>query len=705
MRKLLLIIILFLTVEYGYSSQISIDEIDSILIEKVDYIESILELRRISPADLIAYNKSTTNELSKCKINNALCWIYFKSKPLKAMEYAKVQKSLAEKLMVEDALIASYDNMAWLYRGINDNENAILYMLKALKTKEEINDTAGIVVSLSGLAGIYLNVNNFDLAYDYFNQSLKIEESRNDNSDEGKRRLAVITGNLGLCHTQKGEIDKGLEMYFKTIELYIQSGLEHESSTTYGNIGLIYLNNKKDYSKALEYLLKAMEYHELDEDVSKQSGVYAALSEVYSLQGDFTKALIYGKKAVKFAGLSGDKQDVMSSNRTLATIFYSNRNYQMAYDHFKVAFEMKDSIFDETSSEQIAEMQTKYDTEKKEAENSLLLAEKELDRAEIDKKSTQQKMLMLGLGLTLLIVVYIAYSLNQKKKTNKLLNAQNEEISSKNEIIEEKNKDITDSINYAQRIQNAILPLDGLLKKHFDSFIYYRPKDIVSGDFYWIKEVGDKIYFSVVDCTGHGVPGAFMSIIGHNSLNRIIDDFKLTDTGLILDKLNELVTEVVANKSADEMDIRDGMDISICCIDKSTNTLQYSGANNSLYLLRKPENKLDGSDSILENEGTKFYEVKPNKMAIGGGDNNKKYETHQLQLEEKDTVYLFSDGYADQFGGPKGKKFMYKSFKRMFLSIQEENLDEQLSIIDKTLVDWKGDIEQLDDICVMGVRV
>lgn len=705
MKKLLLFILLFSIGGLALLAKPNNAKIDSILIHIEDYTSCVSKLRDQPAQDLIDYLKVTSDDLIKCKIYNALCWIYFNSDPPKAMLYAKLQYPLAEKSGFHKAIITSYDNLAYLYQGFSNNEKAISFMIKALKAKEAITDTAGISLSLYGLAGTYYKMKNYKLALNYFNQSLEIEKNTGDQSKEGGKRKAAIIGNIGLCYVGLGEIDKGLEKYSTVVKLYKEAAMEHRASTTYVNIGLIYLNNKKDYNQALIYFKKAAHLIEMDNNVSSLAAVYGGICEAYSHQKDFANALFYGKKAVENANLSGDKGDILESNRSLAFAFYNNKNYQMAYEHFAIAFDMKDSIFNESSSQQIAEMQTKYDTEKKEAENSLLLAEKELDKAELDKKSIQQKMLLLGLFLALVIVAYIAYSLNQKKKTNKLLNAQNEEISTKNDIIEEKNKDITDSINYAQRIQNAILPVDELIQKHYESFIYYQPKDIVSGDFYWIKEVGNKIYFSVVDCTGHGVPGAFMSIIGSNSLNRIIDDFKIAETGLILDKLNELVLEAIGSKSSDEIDIRDGMDLSLCCIDKSTNKLEFSGAHNSLYLLRNNEHFIEEKTPIIEKDDIMFYEIKADKMAIGGNINNNKYHTHLIQLEKNDAIYLFSDGYADQFGGEKGKKFMFKRFKKMFMDIQNQPMHKQLSYIDNTLIDWKGDLDQLDDICIMGVKI
>ncbi len=698
MKKLFFTILLFSIGTLALLAKTNDSKIDSILTHVEDYTSCVSELRNVPTEALTNYLSKTKNDLSKCKIYNALCWFYFNSNPPKAMEYAKLLQPLAEKSGNQDAIITSYDNLAYLYQGFSENEKAITYTLKALKVKEALNDINGISTSLAGLGGIYHNMGNYKLALNYYNQTLEIENKAKNPSNEGYTRQGALIGNIGSCYIGLGEIDKGLENYLKAIKLYTEHGMEESCSTFYINIGLIYLNNKKDYSQALMYFKKAAKFYEEEENVSGLSAVYGSMCEVYSIQNDFTNALIYGKKALKNAKLSEDKGSILNANKSLALVFYNNKNYQLAYEHFKIAFDIKESIFNETSSQQIAEMQTKYDTEKKETENNLLKTEQELDKAELDKKATQQYMLLFGLGLALIIVVYVAYSLNQKKKINKILNTQNE-------IIAEKNKDITDSINYAQRLQSAILPPISILQNYFKCFIYYQPKDIVSGDFYWLKEMGNKIYFSVVDCTGHGVPGAFMSIIGYNSLNRIVEDFNIAKPGNILDELNIQVNKVLGSQVNKELTVRDGMDISICCIDRETKILEYAGANNSLYLLRKSQNEKLDLESFMDEEGTSFYEIKSNKMAIGGGDNKTNYQTHTVKLNKEDAIYLFSDGFADQFGGPKGKKFMYKNFKKLLLSIQKNSMENQLQIVDKTLIDWKGDLSQLDDICIMGVRI
>ena len=221
-----------------------------------------------------------------------------------------------------------------------------------------------------------------------------------------------------------------------------------------------------------------------------------------------------------------------------------------------------------------------------------------------------------------------------------------------------------------------------------DSFILYKPKDIVSGDFYWVEEKNDKVYFAAVDCTGHGVPGAFMSIVGYNALNEALRTSE--DPGSILDGLNRGISKTLHNNALGST-TKDGMDLALCCYDKKTKKLQYAGAYNPLYLIRDGE----------------VNQIKADKFAIGGyfEDPSKKYINHTIQLEKEDYVYIFSDGYADQFGGPKGKKFMYKRFRDHLLALQGKEMEDQKTYLDTTLEDWKGPLEQIDDILVVGIHI
>lgn len=267
---------------------------------------------------------------------------------------------------------------------------------------------------------------------------------------------------------------------------------------------------------------------------------------------------------------------------------------------------------------------------------------------------------------------------------------QKEEIEKQNERISELYEEVTDSIKYAKGLQEAILPPDDFVSENMpESFILYKPKDIVSGDFYWVETKNNKTYFAAVDCTGHGVPGAFMSIVGYNALNEALRTND--DPGSILDALNKGVSKTLHNNSSMGKTTKDGMDLALCCYDHKKKVLQYAGAYNPLYLIR------DGQVS----------EIKADKFAIGTHyqDESKRYTNHVIQLQDKDYVYVFSDGYADQFGGPKGKKFMYKRFRDYLLTLDGKSMLAQKEFLDNTIEEWKGPLEQIDDILVIGMHI
>lgn len=282
---------------------------------------------------------------------------------------------------------------------------------------------------------------------------------------------------------------------------------------------------------------------------------------------------------------------------------------------------------------------------------------------------------------------------------------QKEEIEEQHQILELKNEEITSSITYARRIQSAILPPTKTLSSVFpNSFILYKPKDIVAGDFYWVEKVDDLIYIAAADCTGHGVPGAMVSVVCNSALNRSIREFNLKSPGDILDKTRELVIETFDQS---EEEVKDGMDVALCCINTKTNELTFSGANNPVWIIRQNENlgiEIEGS-KIIEENGSTLIEFKGDKQPIGMHYASKPFSTIQFNLEKGDRVYLFSDGYADQFGGDKGKKFMYKPMKKLVMAMYNESFISQRNIMDDQFENWRGGIEQTDDVCVIGFQV
>jgi serine phosphatase RsbU (regulator of sigma subunit) len=302
---------------------------------------------------------------------------------------------------------------------------------------------------------------------------------------------------------------------------------------------------------------------------------------------------------------------------------------------------------------------------------------------------------MLALIISILLT-YIKLRERKLKQEKKILEdkvrERTAEVVEKNIELDEKNKDITASIRYAKRIQDAILPPDDFVKRHMpNTFVLFKPKDIVSGDFYWIADKGEHMIFTAVDCTGHGVPGAFMSIVGHNLLDRIVVEQNILKPSLILDELNKSVSETLRQSDHEDNAVRDGMDIALCVFNRKTAVLQYAGAYNPLWLVTNNELK----------------EIKADKFPIGNlrAGEVRKFTNHEIQLTKGDTVYVFSDGYADQFGGPSGKKFKASSFKQLLLEGGDLTMQQQGELLNRTIEGWRGNLEQVDDILVIGTRL
>lgn len=313
----------------------------------------------------------------------------------------------------------------------------------------------------------------------------------------------------------------------------------------------------------------------------------------------------------------------------------------------------------------------------------------------VQSNKIESQKLIIYLSISILIIIgtlgYFIYRLYTKtKRINALLHKKNEEIYAQNQQIARQNKEITDSIVYARRIQHAILPpqeiITQILSEHF---ILFKPRDIVSGDYYWMTQIQNKIIITAADCTGHGVPGAFMSLLGITFLHEIVHEKQITQSDKILHELRERIIESL-NKSGRTEDYKDGMDMALCVIHKDSLTLDYSGAYNPLYIIRNGD----------------LIELKADKMPVGLSEKSHEiFSIHSQKLEKNDTLYMFSDGYVDQFGGPQNRKFMSKQFKELLCSIQQEPMETQKEILDTTIETWRGDTKQIDDIIVIGLKI
>ena len=399
-------------------------------------------------------------------------------------------------------------------------------------------------------------------------------------------------------------------------------------------------------------------------------------------EGKYEEARISAEEGVRQLNTVNAQRDAMQGYKTLSEIYFGQNNYSKAYDHLLTHLTLKDSLDQENKTEIIEEMSAKYETAANQQKIADLEHSSEIQNLE-NKKNQTITYFAIGGSFVMLILVILAFiAYRQKKKSATAL-------AEKNDIIEEKNREILDSIQYAKRIQNAIIPSNELINLHLkESFVFYKPKDIVAGDFYWMESIGDILLFAVADCTGHGVPGAMVSVVCNNALNRAVREFKLTTPSKILDKTRELVIETFAQSSEN---VKDGMDITMCSWNKKTNEIQWAGANNPLYVIPK--------------ESSEIKILPPDKQPIGVYHKTINYTHHSIQLQPGDTMYLFSDGFTDQFGGLNGKKYKFSQFRNFLLSHFKEKMKEQERLLEQEFLGWKGDFEQLDDICIVGIRI
>lgn len=384
---------------------------------------------------------------------------------------------------------------------------------------------------------------------------------------------------------------------------------------------------------------------------------------------------------------------------TLTNIQYEIRNaeYQALVDIINSGNkELNTALFS-----QVSDLNAKYDAIKKQEEIEKLHNENAkgvelLNAKDSELHDSRQTIgyFVLVILAFLILVFFVIRSNYLRKQINKTLNqqkdiieAQKTEVEMQKHLVEEKQKEIIDSISYAKRLQEAILPPQEFINKYLpQNFILYKPKDIVAGDFYWADTIGDKFFIAAADSTGHGVPGAMVSVVCSNALDRSVKEFGLTETGKILDKARELVVETFEKSSSE---VKDGMDISLLCIDRRNRKISWSGANNPLW--------------YVQNET--LNQIKADKQPIGRTDDPRPFATNTIEFVDGTTFYLFTDGFADQFGGPQGKKYKLTQMKAMLLSIQDHDIHEQERMLDQTIENWRGSLEQVDDMLIVGLRV
>lgn len=623
--------------------------------------------------------KTTTNDTVKCNILSNL--IEYASDNV-LLDYSnEIIKICEMNLRVSDLkptqrffkikIAYAYTNLASYALSKANYAAAMNYLSKALKIEEQIKDKKGMANTTIVKGDVCEKAGEFDYAANHFKKAYEISLEIKD-----KETVANCLSRLGSLFYKNGGYDTALVYFLKAKIIYDEL---HNDKFTGINERLGFLYRKKlDYDKAMEYFKISLQSRESVRDTAGMSFDAQCIAHTLVLKKDFINALPYAKKAHDYALIEKQPVLIMHAANTLRKVYTNLNQPAKALELYEVYIKAKDSVDSESNRKIVIKNHLQSEYEIKTAKDSLRAdEERKIATLEIEKQQTQKTGLYIGLVFVLIFagIIFNRFRVTQKQKA----------------VIENHQKDILDSITYAKRLQQAILPSESLIKQHLpDSFVLYKPKDIVAGDFYWLEKVGDLVLFAAADCTGHGVPGALVSVVCSNALNRAVLEFGITEPGKILDKTRELVIATF-EKSGEE--IKDGMDISICCLNEKTNEVSWAGANNPLWVYNSFTKEID--------------EIKADKQPVGKYAENKPFNTRTAQLVSGDILYLFTDGFADQFGGPKGKKFMYKKMKELLLSNSNGRMlmSTQKEILDGCFNSWKGDLEQVDDVCVIGVKI
>jgi len=595
--------------------------------------------------------------------------------------YCKYAIKMCNRYKKENDKITYLGLLSEAYYNISDYSNALKITFEAIKICEQLNDTSNLSSFYNSLGSIYRVSGKSNESTKYHYKALKLRLLINDSAG-----IASSYNNIGISYMMESKYDTGMSYWAKSLEMKLAIGDSIGAATTMNNMAMYYRDIGKT-EKALDFYSQVLRIKQSINDHLSISLVYLNLGDLYHQQNDYNKALDYYNLALKEAKLSKGKQLIGHSYFKLSEIYYAKKDYKLAYDNFVVFKNTKDSIFNEETAKNLEVLESKYQNEKK----ALLIANLEKEKK---AQNTKQKYIIISgtTGLVaLLIIIFIVTKNYRQKKRDHLL------ISEQKAIVEEKNQEITDSITYARRLQNAILPPTELVKSYLpNSFILFQPKDVVSGDFYWAEKINDKILIAAADCTGHGVPGAMVSVVCSNALNRATKEFKLEQPAEILNKTRKLVIETFEKSNES---VKDGMDIALCSLQLNSPfeggdrgmTLKYAGANNPLWILRKDASEIE--------------EIKGDKQPIGVYNYSQPFTNHTVKIAKGDSLFLFSDGYADQFGGEKGKKLKYKPFKDLLINSSSLTSENQKDFLLKKFNEWKGKLEQVDDICVIGVKI
>jgi len=638
------------------------------------------------------WNDKSQPDTNRLKAMHKIAWDgYLFSQPDSAFYFAGLQYDFAESVNNKKQMAGALTTQGVSFKR-SDYAKAIDYYTRSLNIREELGDKKGTAMCLNNIGILYKNQGDYAKAMDYYTRNLKIREELGD-----KKGIASSLNNIGTIYYEQGDYAKAKDYYIRCLKIYEERGSQRGIAYILGNIGNIYYE-QGDYAKATDYYTRSSE---ICEEIGDKKGTAMCLNNIgniYIAQGDYAKALEKCRNSLSIAQETGAVEAIKEPSGNLWKIHKKLGKHRQALEMHELYIEMRDSILSIENKEAIIQQEFKYKYEKQAAadsvvnaeadkvKNAQLAAEKAENKQHILEASQQKQQKYFLYGILALALLFGGFIFNRFRVANKQKNL----IGSQHQKLNETHREITDSINYAKKIQDAIMTSSVYIQEVLpESFIFFQPKDVVSGDFYWVHQSPTgHIYFTVADCTGHGVPGAFMSMIGTALLNENIIENGVEDPAQVLNNLREQIIKALKQESQSES--RDGMDMVLCRLDPKKRTLEFAGAFNPVIHIR--DNKLT--------------QIKADSQPVALYPGNRTpFSKQTIDLNKGDMIYIFSDGFADQFGGKKDKKYLRSKFYDFLLSISAAPTKQQQQALETEFISWKGENEQIDDVCVMGVRV
>lgn len=588
-----------------------------------------------------------------------------------ALDLSQKELKFARILNDKRKIAASYNDIGNQYLDFSNYSEALNNFIESSKYYSEINDSSGIADEYNNIALIYSNKKDFVTTKRFLFKALAIHKIRNQKEDYEFTLMSIAD-----AYRETGDIDSAFICYKYVIN---NSKDSSQLSIVYNNMALHFLDNNQ-LDSALNLFIASRKYNNtnLFNNAINENNI----AECYYRMGNKPKALKGYLKALMLDQELGNPELIMTTCGGLADYYKAIGKFDSAFFYLNWYANLTDSLHETNTELELADYKSGYDRAAKEKELQIQTLENE--KKEQEKKDLAIIFLISAVSLVCIIVIAIS-RYKSKQKSYDSLKVLNDEVTHQKTLVEEKQKEILDSITYAQRIQKPLLAKEDLILQYFtDCFVLFKPKDIVSGDFYWLTEKNDKLFLAVCDSTGHGVPGAFMSLLNIGFLSEAIKEKSITEPNEVFNYVRQRLIESISNEGQ-----KDGFDGVLICYDKKSSRVYYSAAHCTPLLIRNDE----------------MVELMWDKMPVGKGERNDSFTLHGFDVIPGDRVYLYTDGFADQFGGPKGKKFKYKQMKEVLMSEYINKMSKQKLVIEEIFEEWRGDLEQTDDVTIIGLKI